>query len=92
MANFDTARAIYLSICDDASAIASIRAAASTLAVEIATDPNGSGVITSGTMNGQTFAMTDTLKPADRLAVLRLVCRMADMGCVASKTVRPYFS
>lgn len=92
MALFDTARSIYLSLCDDPQAIESLRAAASTLAVAIATDENGAATITSGTMNGQNFAMSNAMKPTDRLRVLRMVCQMADAGMVPSKTVTPVFT
>jgi len=88
---FATARAIYLSLKDDPSAIEKIQQAASELAVAIATDPNGAGTITSATMNGQTFAMINALTPRDRLAVLRIVLTSFDAGMTPQRTAQPLF-
>jgi hypothetical protein len=91
VALFDTARSIYLAICDDPQAISAVRTERASLALAIATDPNGAVHVTSATMNGQTFMATNSLKPTERLRVLALVCSMADAGAVPSKTVELYF-
>jgi len=83
-----TALAIYAAIKDDQSALDQIRSARSALALALATDPNASMSVTSGTMNGQTFSAIAGIRPADRLKVLSLVCRMEDAGtAISSQTV-----
>jgi hypothetical protein len=70
----------------DRFAIESLRTEARTLALAIATEPHGSATITSSTVNGESFAMTQGLTPADRLAVLTRVVQWFDNGGPPSRT------
>ena len=88
MSLFGTAQTIYAALRDDQSALDAIRAERNALARSIATSANGAAIVTSATMNGQTFTAMQTLKPADRLKVLSIVCSMADTGQVQSTTVQ----
>ena len=88
MENTDAAaRNIYRALHHDRNAIESLRAEARTLALAIATDGNASGTITSSTVNGQSFAMTQGLTPNQRLAVLSRVVQWYDNGGPPSRTV-----
>lgn len=89
MSLYSVARGIYAAIQDDCHAIELIRAERKSLAVSLATDPNASITVTSGTMNGQTFAAVAGMKPAQRLQVLSAICRMADEQTAISSTVQP---
>ncbi len=89
MSLYATARAIYVAIRNDCHAIELIRTERKSLAVALATDPNASVTVTSGTMNGQTFAAVVGMKPAQRLAVLSAVCSMADEQTPISSTTQP---
>jgi hypothetical protein len=86
---FGTARSIYTAIKDDPAAIEAARAARSALALALITDPNAAHVVTSATMNGQTFSATAGMKPTQRLEVLKFVCAMADQGFALSTTTQP---
>jgi hypothetical protein len=80
------ARNIYRALCNDEAAIESLRAESRALALAIATDGNASGSITSSTVNGQSFAMTQGFTPAQRLAVLSRVVQWYDAGGMPSRT------
>lgn len=90
MSFFATARTIYVALKDDQNAIDAIRAERAALALKLATDQQGSFVVTSGTMNGQTFSGMTGITPKQRLYVLSAVCKMADNDQVASSTTQPY--
>ena len=77
---------IYSAICGDASACAKIRSEFSTLAVLIATDPNASALITSATVNGQTFSSQFAMTNGQRLQLLRWVVACIDRGGPISAT------
>ena len=87
---FRTARTIYVALKDDRNALDAIRAERSALALRMATDPNATMTVTSGTLNGQMFAGITAMKPHDRLYVLSQICHMDDNGYPASSTVKPY--
>ena len=89
MSIFATARSIYTAIKDDPAAIEAARAARSALALALITDPNAAQLVTSATMNGQSFSATDGMRPTQRLEVLKLVCAMADAGVPFSNTTQP---
>ena len=61
---------LYTTLKDDASAVATIRAELSSLALNVATDPGFGVAITSGTVNGQSFAGASIQTNAERLDVL----------------------
>ena len=87
MGNTDAAaRNIYKALHHDRFAIESLRTEARALALAIATDGNASATITSSTVNGQSFAMTQGLTPSDRLAVLTRVVQWFDNGGPPSRT------
>lgn len=67
------ANEIYSAIKDDADACAQIRKEFSSLALQIATDPSASQVITSATVNGQTFSAAVGMTNGDRMTLLRYV-------------------
>ena len=85
------ARTIYLTLCEDASAIAQLRAEAKSLALALATDPNTAFELTSSTVNGQTFSGTRSMSNKDRLSMIRLVLRQVDSGCPIDLTTRAVF-
>ncbi len=88
MENTDAAaRNIYRALRHDRHAIESLRAESRALALAIATDGNASATITSSTVNGQSFAMTQGFTPAQRLAVLSRVVQWYDNGGPPSRTV-----
>lgn len=74
------ANAIYHAVKDDASSIAAIRAEYASLALKVATDPNGTAQVTSSTINGQTFTATVGMRNTDRLQLLRRVIACLDAG------------
>ena len=82
------ARTIYLTLRDDASAIAQLRAEAKSLALSLPTDPNTTFQLTSSTVNGQTFSGTRSMSNEDRLAMLRLVLLQVESGCPLDITTR----
>lgn len=67
------ANEIWFAIKDDADACAQIRKEFSRLALAIATDASASQVVTSGTINGQTFTAAVAMTQGERLTLLRLV-------------------
>lgn len=67
--------------------MAAIRTERASLALSLATDPNASARITSSTVNGQSFAMSGGMPQGDRLQVLQLVCKMAELNCSPSTHV-----
>ena len=85
------ARTIYLTLCEDASAIAQLRAESKSLALALATDPNTAFELTSSTVNGQTFSGTRSMSNKDRLAMLRLILRQVESGCPLDTTTRAVF-
>ena len=85
------ARTIYLTLRDDAPAIALMLAEAKSLALSLATDPNTAFELTSSTVNGQTFSGTRSMTNKDRLAMLRLVLRQVESGCPLDITTRAVF-
>lgn len=85
------ARTIYLTLRDDAPAIALMLAEAKSLALSLATDPNTAFELTSSTVNGQTFSGTRSMSNKDRLAMLRLVLRQVESGCPLDITTRAVF-
>jgi hypothetical protein len=85
------ARTIYLTLRDDAPAIALMIAEAKSLALSLATDPNTAFELTSSTVNGQTFSGTRSMSNKDRLAMLRLVLRQVESGCPLDITTRAVF-
>ena len=87
---FRTARTIYTALKDDTAGLDAIRAERAALALKLAMDPNASVVVTSGTLNGQTFSGLTGIKPMERLQILTLICKMAENGRVASSTTQPY--
>ena len=80
MSLYSTARSIYVSLADDEKSMAAIRDERKSLALSIATDPNGATQVTSATVNGQTFTAMQGMKASERLRVLSLVCAMSDVG------------
>jgi len=85
------ARTIYLTLRDDAPAIALMLAEAKSLALSLATDPNTAFELTSSTVNGQTFSGTRSMSNKDRLAMLRLVLRQVETGFPLDTTTRAVF-
>lgn len=85
------ARTIYLTLRDDVSAIAKLRAEASSLALALATDPNTAFELTSSAVNGQMFSGTRSMSNKDRLAMLRLILRQVEQGCPLDTTTRAVF-
>lgn len=83
--------AIYNAIKDDASAAAKIRAERKTLAMQIATDPSSAAVITSSTVNNQSFTATPVMSNAQRLQLLSWICHCLDNRGPISKTQLPTF-
>ena len=80
MSLYSTARSIFVALQDDEKAISAIRDERKTLALSLATDPNGAMQVTSSTVNGQTFTAMQGLKAMDRLKILSFVCAMAKEG------------
>ena len=91
MSLYATARTVYVALADDESAMAAIRAERATLALSLATDPNGAAQVTSGTINGQAFAATHGMKASDRLKLLGIVCAMDDAGTPLSSRTTAIF-
>ena len=71
---------LYTTLKDDASAVATIRAELSALALNVATDPGYGVAITSGTVNGQSFAGASTMTNLERLGMLRAFITHVDAG------------
>lgn len=80
MSLYSTARSIYVALADDEKSIAAVRDERKTLALSLATDANGATMVTSATVNGQSFTAMQGLKAMDRLKVLSFICAMADAG------------
>jgi len=85
------ARTIYLTLRDDAPAIALMLAEAKSLALSLATDPNTAFELTSSTVNGQTSSGTRSMSNKDRLAMLRLLLRQVEAGFPLDTTTRAVF-
>jgi hypothetical protein len=87
---YKTARSIYLLVRCDPEAIAEIRAQVDTLRSAIVSG-DADMVVTSSTINGQSFSGQTTMTKGQRFAMLRMVLAMieADMG--ASNTAIPHF-
>lgn len=69
---------LYSTLKDDATAVASIRAELSALALNVATDASYGLQITSSTVNGQTFAGQGVMSNLERLSMLRAFIRAVD--------------
>jgi hypothetical protein len=80
------ANAIYSAIRQDARACAQIRAEYSSLALQLATDPDASARITSATVNGQTFSAQSSMTNAQRMLLLRQIIVCIDHGSTISTT------
>lgn len=89
MSLHDLANVIYLATRDDPAAVAAIQSEKSTLALAIATDPNASRVVTSATVNGQSFAMSGGITQGMRLVLLDRVCRLYTAGKTVSNISIP---
>lgn len=88
---FTTARDIYLTLKDDTTAIAAIRAEATALAKSIATG-DGSGLeVVSSTVNGQSFTAQVDMTKRDRMRLLRLVLKQVDSGGALTRRSRARF-
>jgi hypothetical protein len=88
---FGAARTIYEATKDTPASVAAIRAEFASLALSIATDPAASQMVTSGTVNGQTFTASGPMTQGSRLQMLRLVVKMFDLGEPISRVAKPYF-
>ena len=82
-----TANTIYTAICCDPQAQAKIKEEFSSLAVQIATDPNASARVTSATINGQTFTAQSAMTNGERLQLLRIVCHCIDKQSAIQTTL-----
>ena len=86
-----TALGIYDALKDNQAAIAAIRKERAALALRIATSANGGMVIVSSTVNGQSFAGSNTITASERLQLLTRVCKMADAGMpISNKTIASF--
>ena len=85
------ARTIYLTVKDDALAVAAIRAEAASLALSLATSPDAAFELTSSTVNGQTFSGRRTMSNTERLALLRYVINQIDAGRPLNTDTRAIF-
>jgi hypothetical protein len=86
-----SARSIYSATKDNATAVAQIRAEYSALALAIATDPGASQIVTSATVNGQTFTSAQGITQGNRLRLLQYVVKMYDTNKTISRVAKPYF-
>jgi len=92
MSLHDLARTIYLTIGEDAAALAALESALTTMAVDVLTSGSASQTILSATVNGQTFQALAGLSVTDRMTVIRRVLRMAELGGCPSKIAIPQLS
>jgi hypothetical protein len=83
---------IYASLANSPTAEVALRAEMEALALAIATDPGASSVVTSATVNGQTFSARSTMTQHQRLQLLRWVIRCFDHGGTISPTQLTTFS
>jgi hypothetical protein len=81
---------LYSTLRSDTSAVATLRAELSTLALKIGTDPGFGTQITSGTVNGQSFAGETVMSNLERLSMLRTFIAAVDAG--APPATRTYAS
>jgi len=86
-----TAREVYEAIKDDEKIIADLRAERKSLAKSMMTDASFSTQITSASVNGQSFSKTHNITNGQRLQMLGLVIRMADLGYKISSKSTPIF-
>lgn len=80
MSAYSEARKHYRALSGNAVAMAAVRAEFASLSLSRLTDANGSAQLTSGTMNGQAFAMRHDLTAAQRFEILGLICAFDDAG------------
>ena len=81
-----TANSIYHAIKNDGQACARIRKEFADLSLSIATDPSATAVVTSATVNGQSFSSTSLMNNGQRHALLRYVVACLDSKAPLSST------
>lgn len=80
------ANEIYNAVKDDQAAQAKIRAEFKALSVALLTDGNAGAVVTSSTVNGQSFSATGHIQPSQRHSLLSAVVYRLDNQTAISST------